>query len=105
MNKKENNKLIAEFMGVEPQEINKEYEMYGVIECIDDGENEQHFFHPKEMLFHTSWDWLMPVVQECYKSDNEELFDELVDSVSTLSIINTYNSVVEFIKANKKESK
>ena len=47
----------------------------------------------------------MPVVQECYKSDNEELFDELVDSVSTLSIVNTYNSVVEFIKANKKESK
>ena len=81
----ENNKLIAEFMDYD-----------NVMET---------FPYDDELHYHESWDWLMPVVQECYKSDNEELFDELVDSVSTLSIVNTYNSVVEFIKANKKESK
>ena len=95
MNKQENNKLIVEFMGYSFE--NEEYyrPLY----------NSGDWYKEDELLFHESWDWLMPVVQECYKSDNEELFDELVDSVSTLSIINTYNSVVEFIKANKKESK
>jgi hypothetical protein len=95
MNKQENNKLIVEFMGYSFE--NEEYyrPLY----------NSGDWYKEDELLFHESWDWLMPVVQECYKSDNEELFDELVDSVSTLSIVNTYNSVVEFIKANKKESK
>ena len=95
MKKQENNKLIVEFMGYSFE--NEEYyrPLY----------NSGDWYKEDELLFHESWDWLMPVVQECYKSDNEELFDELVDSVSTLSIVNTYNSVVEFIKANKKESK
>ena len=95
MNKQENNKLIVEFMGYSFE--NEEYyrPLY----------NSGDWYKEDELLFHESWDWLMPVVQECYKSDNEELFDELVDSVSNLSIVNTYNSVVEFIKANKKESK
>jgi len=63
------NKLIAEFMGTnkQPDRIDSdvyEYELYGILECINDGENEQHFFTPDQMLFHTSWNWLMPVVQK-----------------------------------------
>ena len=50
------------------------------------------------MEFYTSWDWLMPVVQKCYKIDDEEGFDNLVDAVSTLDIDGTYKAVVEFIK-------
>jgi hypothetical protein len=94
------NKLIAEFMGVNPTILGDEitYEMYGAIDCIEDGVDEQHFFLEEQLLFHTSWDWLMPVVQKCYKIDDEEGFDNLVDAVSTLDIDGTYNAVVEFIK-------
>lgn len=65
MDTQENNKLIAEFMGVKPLHLGAslEYEMYGVLDCIEDGENEKHFFIEEELIFHTSWDWLMPVVE------------------------------------------
>jgi hypothetical protein len=59
-----NNKLIAEFMGVKPLGGSTEYEMYGVLDCIEDGVDEQHFFLEEQLLFHTSWDWLMPVVEK-----------------------------------------
>ena len=97
---KDDNKLIAEFMGVKPTILGDEitYEMYGAIDCIEDGLDEQHFFLEEELMFHTSWDWLMPVVQKCYKIDNAEGFDSLVDAVSTLDLDGTYQAVVEFIK-------
>ena len=47
MNTLENNKLIAEFLRANPfRENEKEtsYEMYGIIESIDDGEDEKHFY-------------------------------------------------------------
>ena len=59
----ENNKLIAEFMGAKPNK-GGEYEMYGIIQNIEDGENEQHFFFSSEMKFHTDWNWLMEVVEK-----------------------------------------
>tara|TARA_R100001244_G_scaffold81028_1_gene63292 strand:- start:45 stop:344 length:300 start_codon:yes stop_codon:yes gene_type:complete len=99
MNKLENNKLIAEFMGLNVVTLDEIRNNKNPHISSADG------YTSDDIHYHDSWDWLMPVVQECYKSDNEELFDELVDSVSTLSIVNTYNSVVEFIKANKKENK
>jgi hypothetical protein len=40
----------------------------------------------------------MPVVQKCYKIDNEEGFDNLVDAVSTLNHNGTYQAVIKFIK-------
>ena len=104
---KDDNKLIAEFMGVKPTILGDEitYEMYGAIDCIEDGLDEQHFFLEEELMFHTSWDWLMPVVQKCYKIDNEEGFDSLVDAVSTLDLDGTYNAVIEFIEEYNESNK
>ena len=68
------NKLIAEFMFEETMPIH-------------------------QMKYHTDWNWLMPVVQKCYKTESHYVpFDNLVDAVSTLDLGGTYDAVVEFIK-------
>ena len=84
------NKLIAEFMGL--KRYGYKDENYLVL---------NKHLSPEQLPYHTSWDWLMPVVQKCYKIDNEEGFDSLVDAVSTLDIDGTYKAVVEFIKQTK----
>ena len=45
----------------------------------------------------------MPVVQKCYKIDNEEGFDNVVDAVSILDFDAIYQAVLEFIKEYNKE--
>tara|TARA_B110000037_G_C16846481_1_gene394010 strand:- start:36 stop:392 length:357 start_codon:yes stop_codon:yes gene_type:complete len=112
---KNDNKLIAEFMGVNPTILGDEitYEMYGIIDCIEDGLDEQHFFLEEELMFHDSWDWLMPVVE---KIESDERYDvdilqygtritdnqkEIVNNIANISfdkkIDHTYQAVVEFI--------
>ena len=88
----ENNKLIAEFWGME---LGDDKTMY-----YDDAEN---LFPPTpidELKFYVSWDWLRPVVikieQVC-----EGVPQELLN-ISLYSDINeVYNAVVEFIKQDK----
>ena len=67
--------------------------------CYDDAEN-RHPPTPTDMLaFHTSWDWLMPVVRKIYQLglDNESTL--LVrDAVAEANLDNTYSAVSEFIK-------
>lgn len=68
MNRVEKNKLIAEFTGAvqsyKPYAPNEdmEFHMYDVIECIEDGPDEQHYFLHDDMQFDTDWRWLMSVV-------------------------------------------
>ena len=97
----ENNKLIAEFMGMEHC-----YRPYGdgFMEVKENGS----CIELEDLQYHSSWDWLMPVVQKCFKIDNEEGFDNPVDAVANLDFIlqsltypfigGTYKAVVEFIK-------
>ena len=99
-----NNKLIAEFMGLGIQ--------LDMVEHIESGE----YVPCDEMQFHTSWDWLMPVVDKCTQigfrdtdaDDNPlyELWDRLFcDNMGQFvgnHIDEVYNSVVEFIKEQNK---
>ena len=93
------NKLIAEFMGAKPLVLggSTEYEMYGVLDCIEDGVDEKHYYIDDEMRFHESWDWLMPVVRKIEDGglDPHELIDKALES---RVIEDTYNEVVDTIK-------
>ena len=73
------NKLIAEFMGAEP--------------------DKKTFFRKGEEVYfyHTSWDWLMPVVQKCFEvAKHEDDFSVIIWSLPYMDSI--YDEVVEFIK-------
>lgn len=107
----EGNKLIAEFMGNKPD---------GTIYV-----NQYHNFPTEgsvvaeELLYHESWDWLMPVVEKIESEGFKTriCFDDfgqwmqihfglkIVDTKETKvvniggsKLENTYNSVIEFIK-------
>ena len=84
------NKIIAEFMGIESDNAKMRGHLY---ECPVTAE------YVTELEYHTSWDWLMPVVEKIYQLglDNEGTL--LVrDAVAEANSDDTYQAVVEFIK-------
>tara|TARA_R110002020_G_scaffold272495_1_gene487633 strand:+ start:84 stop:374 length:291 start_codon:yes stop_codon:yes gene_type:complete len=86
----ENNKLIAEFM----QKGSVGFGLYDY--------NGKHY-KLYELKFHTSWDWLMPVVQKIgddyYNTPFDETYSKLTEQYENIwTIEDTYNAVVEFIK-------
>jgi len=106
------NKLIAEFMGYPPMtdavdDRTIAYDVGGSVMNINNthNENDDNVFHPDDMKFHISWDWLMPVVLKCKESvdycsdDNALEYHNIEDEMlSQLSIEDTYQAVVKFIK-------
>ena len=93
------NKLIAEFMDNET-----------IFNTIHDAtlynikEQGAVVYELSELKYHASWDWLMPVVQKCYKIDSHEAFNNLVDAVAILDIDTTYKAVIEFINYYNREN-
>ena len=53
-----------------------------------------------EMIYDTSWDWLMPVVEKVFVlSEDEEAWRMDIESgLTTLNRDETYRAVVEFIE-------
>ena len=91
MNTLENNKLIAEFMGIES------YPYRGYTMFIFDDNNHRT---DVDLHYHTSWDWLMPVVEKCMRTgDNTHEWDALYDALSTVNKAYIHEAVVEFIKS------
>ena len=78
-----NNKLIAEFMGIKSTN--------GLV--FQDANTKE--FHA--INYHTSWDWLMPVIEEIDHLQHEPV-QSIEDALATRCIGDTYNAVVEFIK-------
>ena len=87
----ENNKLIAEFMGLYP---------LSRASFISD-KNQEYYESLSELKYHESWDWLMPVVIKCFEVDeqtNDDLNFKLNDALLETNIDSLYKVVVEFIK-------
>jgi hypothetical protein len=108
MNTAENNKLIAEFMG---------YKLFGGNKYCIDAHPQKRFVHkgllnesvdftPEQMQFHTSWEWLMPVVRKivelsCNDNDDAFLSNEYTNILEIIPLAireDSYKVVVEFIK-------
>ncbi len=86
--KAEKNKLIAEFMGFQKTTIG----WYDNEEALHFNSDSNTF---DELEFHSSWDWLMPVVDKCYQ---EHMSKNISEAVMTCDIDIVYAQVVEFIK-------
>ena len=101
------NKLIAEFMGGIPSSVPNLINLPQTIGessifCVRGSEELPSGTYKVERIneleYHSSWDWLMPVVEKIYQLglDNESAL--LVrDSVAEANLDSTYQAVVEFI--------
>ncbi len=90
-----NNRLIAEFMGMNLGVPNDNSVM---IQMTPQG---NEVVPIESMEYHTSWDWLMPVVRKILTNENyidltqrENIMDSLPYGIED----DTYDAVVEFIK-------
>ena len=88
------NKLIAEFMGLQFSKGEYYRPLY----------NSGDWIPENELQYHDSWDWLMPVVQKCFDtqqpSEGQHYFNN--ESLLTMDIEVVYDRVVEFIKEHNK---
>lgn len=89
------NKLIADFMGYTPHPEDERF-------LENKNEFGKGIIDTEEgMAYHTSWDWLMPVVQKC-RSDDQNLvgidnWSEICLVLEECNLHDTYQAVVEFI--------
>ncbi len=71
-----------------------------IAEFMDLKSNGMSIFKESEYKYHKSWDWLMPVVQKCFDtqepSEGQHYF--INESLLTMDIEVVYDRVVEFIK-------
>jgi len=81
------NKLIAEFMGLQFSKGEYYRPLY----------NSGDWIPENELQYHTSWDWLMPVIEEIDHLQRERIQD-IEDALSTRCIGDVYKAVVEFIR-------
>lgn len=82
----EKNKLIAEFMNAKIAENRYSHE------------SSDYYFESSELEYHTSWNWLMPVIEEITFIEYESpLIDNIFSAIKSVNISNTYDEVVKFI--------
>lgn len=88
------NRLLAEFMGFKQKENNtiQTTKPFGIgTICADD------------LRFHSSWDWLMPVVEKMVCTENtgkewERHYEKIHDSLWDINIESVWLTCVEFVK-------
>lgn len=87
------NKLIAEFMEL-PTEVFKS----GKVNYYFREFNSGSWYEEHELSYNVSWDWLMPVIEKCVRTgDDTDKWDSIFNALTTLSIKEVYEEVIEFI--------
>lgn len=107
----EGNELIAEFIGFEKEKNQGDPPLYNASPY----NTKWQYVHPIEMLFHRSWDWLMPVLDKItwhwrmsnqdfcvYKNDTDTMITEIHEpELSQIQCV--WLGVVEYIKWHNKQ--
>lgn len=110
-----NNKLIAEFMGLEPEKTLAGAIVYARKEWNNPkkaNDCQTEFYEADELLYHFSWNWLMPVLNKLwnlksfmdFESELSIKFEEIFNIDFTLceffqgDITSIYSRAVEFIE-------
>jgi len=109
----ENNKLIAEFMGLKAILIKPDvYAMSKTPWLSVTGDTPEKVMADfcKSTEYHSDWNWLMPVIEKCFTiSLDIEVGNRIMvinDALLTINKSEIYNAVIEFIKwYNKKTVK
>jgi hypothetical protein len=95
---RDNNKLIAEFIGLEYAPKDKRWD-----DWFDKNGTRITYGIRIPLQYDTSWDWLMPVVKKCFcTGDNTFEWDAIMDAMWTCDIKIVHNVVVEFINQHNK---
>ena len=61
-------------------------------------DGKQTLMYVSQIEYHTSWDWLMPVVDKIYSIELD------VDFFNSINLESTYKKVVEFIKEHNQNN-
>jgi hypothetical protein len=95
----DSNKLIAEFMELEYAPKDKRWD-----DWFDKNGTRVTFGNRIPLLYHTSWDWLMPVVESIFErlDSRDDSANEIKKGMLVCSRNNTYKAVVEFIEEYNK---
>jgi hypothetical protein len=101
----EDNKLIAEFMGAEKSHFG-DYLIYP----INTDKNAFGKTDYSDVKYHSSWDWLMPVLEKIRDMKNESAEymtqnSKVASALATVRIWFVYKAVIEFIKWHKTQIK
>ena len=84
----ENNKLIAEFMGAEKTHI----------QSVGDVPSKNGSEYADKLQYHSSWDWLMPVISKCMEVRGSYYIESIYHSLHVQDLSFAHESVVNFIK-------
>ena len=93
------NKLIADFMGVQ-YKSDEEY-LKKLKEMREHGIGYEQGYMESQLKYHESWDWLMPVVGKITRDEKyweNEYREYLMDIIPYAIIEDVYDAVVGFIK-------
>ena len=97
-----NNRLIAEFMGIE-EAYNPNGNDWVLKKTTSDVNGDTNILESckgNELQYHTSWDWLMPVISKCLEIGKNVPIERIYHSLHTQDLSFAYKSVVEFINQN-----
>ena len=104
----QDNKLIAEFIGLHDEILSTgnihSWSDAPFFYITEDSKEKVMEGIAKYSKYHTEWNWLMPVVQECLtRGADEHEWDAIYNAVGTIDMEAIYQAVVEFIKTYNDE--